>query len=145
MKHGHLDILSLLLENGADANLQGTNGETALSIARRNNQKEAERILLKFSGTWVHLEAEANFHHLPAELKARYINFQSTENDFFDVFYFYKHWYEGGKQFQSTRENTENAPLLSIFNRFRHLRVIWRLDNKTPSYISYYNINKLIH
>ena len=49
VKNGHLDILSHLLEHGANADVVGPGGLTALSLARMHNQREAERIILKYS------------------------------------------------------------------------------------------------
>jgi ankyrin repeat protein len=42
---GHVDILKTLLTHGADVNLKGTEGETALSIARKRQKQDIAALL----------------------------------------------------------------------------------------------------
>jgi ankyrin repeat protein len=44
-KGGHLHVVKLLLENGADANAQSENGEMALKMAREQGRTEIMELL----------------------------------------------------------------------------------------------------
>jgi len=46
-KWGNFEIVKLLVENGADINIQAVNGDTALSIARKNNNEKICNYLIE--------------------------------------------------------------------------------------------------
>lgn len=48
-KNGHLEIIKLLLKNGADFNKTNLQGETALTLSKQNEHQEIVQILSKFS------------------------------------------------------------------------------------------------
>jgi hypothetical protein len=50
-KWGNPEMVKLLVENGADINIKAANGDTALSIARRNRNEEISKYLTEHGAT----------------------------------------------------------------------------------------------
>jgi ankyrin repeat protein len=46
---GHLDMVKILLDSGADIHAKSTLGFTAIDIAKDENYKEIERVLREWS------------------------------------------------------------------------------------------------
>ena len=51
VKNNRLDTVKLLLEKGAQVNAKNKEGKTALDLARAQNHKDLEQVLLKAGAT----------------------------------------------------------------------------------------------
>jgi ankyrin repeat protein len=48
---GHVEVCQILLDNGADASIKDSNGETALDCARKNSHQDVIEILSKLENS----------------------------------------------------------------------------------------------
>jgi ankyrin repeat protein len=111
-KWGNLEILKLLVEKGANINIQAVNGDTALSIARKNNDKNIYSYLTE------HGAAELGNNNMPFPNNAPNNGIVSTMDN--QIFNFQTGSYRlsGGNRYImfSGNTNSGNITYLDVIN-----------------------------